>query len=422
MKEHSVFVNGINIYSMTNPHLRSFCLSLYVRAGSIFETPDNNGISHLFEHVVFRNLKNRYENFYEMLAFHGLELYAGTYKEFIRFYIEGPSGEFDLAAEILCSLFSEIQLSRADFVNEKKRIKAEIRENDECSTLQFFFNRIVWKDTGAEKNIIGYCKTIDKISVKKINAFRKEVLSGGNCFVYVTGNVPQSGLETLRQRMGTLEILRSEADFRNVITPNAEFFNRGGKVYVKDDYWHHIKIGFDVDCSKYPGGVYDLLYAVLFTGTKAVAHNYLSEDNPIVYSYDSAFEQYDNIGNLYFDFEVDKNKIEEAFAIVGEMFKAVKEGRFNFEATLRDELYNAQLCLDRPRNLNFNMAYYNHILKTEPFDYSKPGFGRFDVTKKQLISAANEVFCARNMTVAIKGNKRKLKPEVIEEKIRGCRI
>lgn len=415
MKENSVSVKGINIYSLTNPHLRSFYLSLYVRAGSIFETTDNNGISHLFEHVVFRNLKNRYENFYETLALHGLEFNACTYKEFIQFSIEGPSGEFDFAAEILCSLFSEIQLSRIDFLDEKKRIKAEIRENDERSTLKFFFNRIVWKDTEAEKNIIGYCKTIDKISVKKINAFREKILSAGNCFVYVTGNVPQSDLETLRQRMSTLEIHRSEVAFRNVITPNADFFNRSGKVYVKDDYWHHIKIGFDIDCSKYSGGVYDLLYAVMFTGTKAVAYNYLSEDNPIIYSYDSAFERYDNIGNLYFDFEVDKNKIEEAFAIVGEMFKAVKEGRFNFEATLRDELYNAELCLDRPRSLNFSMAYYNHILKTEPFDYSKPGFGRFDITKMQLVAAANEVFCTHNMTVAIKGNKRKLRPEAIEE-------
>lgn len=47
MNEHSASVNGISIYSLTNPNLRSFCLSLYVRAGSIFEDLSNNGISHL---------------------------------------------------------------------------------------------------------------------------------------------------------------------------------------------------------------------------------------------------------------------------------------------------------------------------------------------------------------------------------------
>ena len=44
MNERSFSVNGISIYSLTNPNLRSFCLSLYVRAGSIFEDSSNNGI------------------------------------------------------------------------------------------------------------------------------------------------------------------------------------------------------------------------------------------------------------------------------------------------------------------------------------------------------------------------------------------
>lgn len=74
MNERSFSVNGISIYSLTNPNLRSFCLSLYVRAGSIFEDSSNNGISHIFEHVVFRNLKDKYENFYELIATHGLSI------------------------------------------------------------------------------------------------------------------------------------------------------------------------------------------------------------------------------------------------------------------------------------------------------------------------------------------------------------
>lgn len=90
MNERSVSVNGISIYSLTNPNLRSFCLSLYVRAGSIFEDLSNNGISHLFEHVVFRNIKNKYENFYELLAMHGLCFQGSTYKKFVSFTIDGP--------------------------------------------------------------------------------------------------------------------------------------------------------------------------------------------------------------------------------------------------------------------------------------------------------------------------------------------
>mgnify|MGYP000249520890 FL=1 len=195
MNERSASVNGISIYSLTNPNLRSFCLSLYVRAGSIFEDSSNNGISHIFEHVVFRNLKDKYENFYELIATHGLSLRGCTYKEFVRYTIDGPRHEFDFAVEVLCSLFDEIKLTSHDFNNEKGRIKAEIREKDRRSSLDFYFDSVVWKNSEVEKIVLGYCKTVDRVSVKKINEFRQKVLSAGNCFVYATGNISDKNLD-----------------------------------------------------------------------------------------------------------------------------------------------------------------------------------------------------------------------------------
>ena len=63
MREVVEVVNGIELCSALNPSLKSFCLSLYVRAGSIFEDASSNGITHLFEHIAFRNLKSKYEDF-----------------------------------------------------------------------------------------------------------------------------------------------------------------------------------------------------------------------------------------------------------------------------------------------------------------------------------------------------------------------
>lgn len=415
MNEHSASVNGISIYSLTNPNLRSFCLSLYVRAGSIFEDISNNGISHLFEHVVFRNLKNRYENFYELLAMRGLCFQGSTYKEFVSFTIDGPQHEFDFAIEILCGLFDEIEPTSHDFNNEKGRIKAEIREEDLRSSLDFYFDSIVWKNSEVEKIVLGYCKTIDRVSVKKINEFRQKVLSAGNCFIYATGNISDENLDALNKKISKLDICQTNPGFTNTVTVNDEFFHREKKIWIKNNYWHYIQIGFDVDCSKYSGGVYDLLYALLFNGDKALVYNYLSEDNPIIYSYDSTFEQYDNVGNINFSFEVDRNKIEDVFKAVVELLNAAKDGRFNFEANLNSEMFNSELDLDKPSNLNWNMAYYNHILKTEPIDYSDEFYGRFRVTKKQVTDAAKDIFRRCNMTVAMKGNKKRINTDAIEK-------
>ena len=415
MNERSASVNGISVYSLTNPNLRSFCLSLYVRAGSIFEDISNNGISHLFEHVVFRNIKNKYENFYELLAMRGLCFQGSTYKEFVSFTIDGPQHEFDFAIEILCGLFDEIKLTSHDFNNEKGRIKAEIREEDERNSLDFYFDGIVWRNSEAKRTVLGYCKTIDRVSVKRINEFRQKVLSAGNCFIYATGNISDENLDALNKKISKLDICQINPGFTNTVTVNDEFFHREKKIWIKNNDWHYIQIGFDVDCSKYSGGVYDLLYALLFNGDKALVYNYLSEDNPIIYSYDSTFAQYDNVGNINFSFEVDRNKLEDAFKAVVELLNAAKDGRFNFEANLNSEMFNSELDLDKPSNLNWNMAYYNHILKTEPIDYSDEFYGRFRVTKKQITDAAKDIFRRRNMTVAMKGDKKKINTDAIEK-------
>lgn len=154
---------------------------------------------------------------------------------------------------------------------------------------------------------------------------------------------------------------------------------------------------------------------MLFNGDKALVYNYLSEDNPIIYSYDSTFEQYDNVGNINFSFEVDRNKIEDVFKTVVELLNAAKDGRFNFEANLNYEMFNWELDLDNPDNLNWNMAYYNHILKTQSIDYSDEFYGRFRVTKEQIIDAAKNIFRRCNMTVAVKGDRKKINAEAIEK-------
>lgn len=418
MVEQVSVVNGVKICSMVNPNLNSFCLSLYIRAGSLFENSSNNGISHLFEHIVFRNIKNKYEKFYEYLAVHGIDFQGCTYKEFIRFSLNGPRHEFLVATEVLCSIFDCINLSKTEFENEKRRIKAEIRENNERYSLDFLFNQRVWKDSEAQKTVLGYCKVLDGISVKRLNDFRRECFSQDNCIIYITGAVDKKDIGDLKEKINAIDIQKKKSLRTNTISVNENFFHRDGTITVKTGYWHYIKIGFDIDSSNYTNGILDLLYAILFKGDKGLMHSYLSENNPLIYSYDSTLEQYNNVANINFKFEVEKTKIEDAIKRIVVLLKDLTAGDFNFNASLKAEMYYTEMELDRPDDLNWSMAYYNHILDTQPIDYSDEYYGRFEITKQQIIEAAKEIFQVKNMTIAIEGNKKKINVQSIENIIK----
>lgn len=416
MTERSYKVNGIDLHSFLNPHLNSFCISVYVRAGSLFEDDSECGITHLLEHSIYRNLKKRYDNLYELMSLHGLDMSATTYKKFVVFSVEGPAESFDLAAEIILHVFDEISLDNEEFRLEKERIYAEIYESDEKNTVGYRFRKVVWNGTGVQKSTLGCCSGVEKISLKKLNSYRKKVFAKDNLFVYVTGNVKAKSIESLKNKLSDVEINNCSPDFENKVNSIGGFFNRDKNITVKSSDWTYIQIGFDVETQRYKSGVHALLYSVLFKGDSALFYNFMSEENALVYSYDATYEQYDDVSNLCFKFETDPQKIYQVFTAVAEMLDNLKNGKFNFEAFLNREKFNCKRELDNAGNLNWSLAYYNHILKSDGIDYAKENYGIYnDLTKEEVVNAAKEIFKTSNMTIAMRGNKRRIDVDKIYE-------
>lgn len=409
-------INGIKVDALIAPAFNSFCIGLFVRAGSKFETENNNGITHLLEHVVFRNLKKIYgENFYEIMAANGVDIDACTYKEFVYFSVCAPSYSFEFASDLFCKLFDEIKISSDEFEREKARIKAEFRERDEKHTLDYVYSKAVWKDTCIENTILGRLGNVSRISLKKLNEYRNMIFSADNVCVVLTGNVTDDCVESLRKKLDRVKLNPNKSHLSNAVCNAENFFCRNGNITFMPSEWCYIKIGFDVDTQKYSGGVHDLLYSILFKGDKALIHNSLSEDNPLIYSYDATYEQYDNLSNLSVKFEVAQENMLEAFEHLIKSFNRLKSGDFNFEANYKYELASCVFTADNPSNLNWDLGYYNFILKTDAFDYNDERFGRLNgVSKEDIVKAAKDIFQRRNVTVAVKGSKRHIKISDIE--------
>lgn len=410
MREHSYNMNSTNLYSFTNENLHSFCLSLYIKAGCIFENDDNNGITHLLEHIIFRNIKRKYSGkLYELLIENGLNFTACTYKEFMYFTLSGPSYGFEFATDVVCNIFDELKISGADFKLEKNRIKAEIREKNERNSVYNYFSRNIWTGTTNDRLITGYCRNIDRISIKKLEEYRKETFVAENCFFYVTGNISQPQIEQFVSKIERLKIKSCCIIRKNEVSPSEKFFNRDTTWYIKEGSYYSLSFGFDTDNKKYPGAVYDLIYRILFSSDNAVLFKAISEDSGLAYSYDSVYEQYDNIGNINFCFDIAENKIEESLCSVVSAINDLKSGNFNFEANLSYEISSWVTMLDNPCDLNWSLAYYNHILNTDPVDFEQEKLGRFNtVTKAQIVAAANDIFRRKNLTIVIEGKKSKI--------------
>jgi predicted Zn-dependent peptidase len=76
--------NGLRVVTVELPHLHTATLVLYVKVGSRLESPDDNGLSHFVEHMLFRGTE-RYPTSYDLnLAVESLggTLYAETGRDY----------------------------------------------------------------------------------------------------------------------------------------------------------------------------------------------------------------------------------------------------------------------------------------------------------------------------------------------------
>ena len=97
--------NGLRLVLLPMENTRCVSMGVWVNAGSVYETEENNGISHFIEHMVFKGTKKRYARdiAVEMDAVGG-NLNAFTAKECTCFYAKVLDSDLPLAVEILSDI------------------------------------------------------------------------------------------------------------------------------------------------------------------------------------------------------------------------------------------------------------------------------------------------------------------------------
>ncbi|NBI64768.1 insulinase family protein [Clostridiales bacterium] len=422
MEKQYVTNNGMEIFHYPGNHLHSFCVSLYFKAGSLYETEAENGITHFLEHVVIRNI-----NFlmggklYGHLDRLGLMFNACTYKEFVQFELTGARDHIREAMDVLVKVFEPICLPAAEIKIERNRIKAEIREEDEKNSLGFFTGNIVWEGTSLARSITGQSTRLDKMGKAVLQQAHSRLLSPANGFFYVTGHAREEDLAYLKQ---TVERYGSGSGSDLVPRSNfaplpRSFFRRNGRVAVKKSKDTVVRFSFDIDTRKYSQAAYMLLYDILFDCENSKIHQALSEQSGYIYSFDPGLEQYSNIGNLYFQYEVQPARLLGSTEMVMKLFYDLKQG-------IRDELDyvkpayidNVELILDHASNLNWAQAYEGHILEKGSRDPKERKREYEAVSPEEITALAREVFTCKNLVVTVKGKKSKKLEQDLENIVR----
>ncbi len=410
IEERKVNVNGIDVYFASDGRLNSFCIGAYYLAGSMFENARDNGISHLYEHVVFRNLKRLYDGkLYTLLSENGLFLDGSTGKDYTSFTVDGVKEGLDLATDIIGKLFLPIEISGDELYAEKLRILAEMNEDDEKLTLDWLHWRCCWGNTFPAGGNIGRRSNLKRIGVKQLNEFRESVVSKGNLFFYVTGNVPAEYEEKLLDAVRSIPVNPVPIGRDDVVPIKPGFKFGKSDIRIKDSDWCDVRLSFGFPAKDAAFPVRDLIYCALYDHDDCAFYQELSENDPTVYDFSGTMEQYKNFCRIELSYEVDERYLSRSLEAAVRAIKSIKNGEFELELNKKKLAAQYQLMLDSPTRLGADLAYYNHVLGEDKADWSRPALGRYDaLTMDDVRNAARRMFRSDNLVLTLRADRRRV--------------
>ncbi len=416
-EERRLTANGVEVYSYKNASLGGFYISLYLRAGSMFE--EHQGITHFLEHTAIRNVNALMGGrLYSTLDRCGIEFNATTYSELVQFYISGARKNFATASEIIARTLAPIVLSAAEITLERDRIKAEIREGDDATALSTFTGEIVHRGTKLANLITGTVGSVNKINKQLLESYRRSVMTPENIFFYVTGSFDESDIATLCSEIEKYTLAEGKKN-NNVAPVCSDFGHRDGRVHIKNADFTMLRFTFDVDMSGVTLAESDLIYDMLFSGYNSLFFIEMSEKRGLCYDISGYSEKYLNIGTLTLSFEVRGGLVYEAVETAISLLRDFKS-RLPGEEEMMKASYvtNAPLLYDSPSETNFAFAYDNHIMGESYTCISERAERYASVTPARIRELAERIFRPENLTLTLKGNKKKIDAERLERIIK----
>ena len=156
---HTTLDNGLRIVTAPMPGTRSVSVSLYVGAGSRYERPEEAGISHLIEHLVFKGTERRptAQEISEIIDGVGGVMNAGTDREMTVYYAKVARPHFERAADVLADMLRHPLMLDEELEKERKVVIEELASitDSPAQLVDVLLDSTMWPDQPLGRDVAG---------------------------------------------------------------------------------------------------------------------------------------------------------------------------------------------------------------------------------------------------------------------------
>jgi predicted Zn-dependent peptidase len=190
--------SGIRVVTEAMPSVRSIALGFWVRTGSRNETPEQAGISHFLEHLLFKGT-DRFSSteIDEIFDGMGAEINAGTGKETTSVYSRFLDRHLERAFDVMADMV--LRPAYPDIDSERQVVIEEIAmyEDEPSDKVHDVLARAIFGDHPLGRPIIGVADVIANVPVPQIAAYHDTRYTARNFVVAAAGSVDHDRLVAL---------------------------------------------------------------------------------------------------------------------------------------------------------------------------------------------------------------------------------
>jgi predicted Zn-dependent peptidase len=342
-----VLPNGLRLVTVELPHLHTAAIVVYAKVGSRYETPEDNGLSHFLEHMLFRGSDGHPSSFALNLAIESLggTLYAETGRDYSLYQISLQPELLADGMAILADIFSapaftQIELERQIVLEE---INEDLDEDGNDVNLDDLARRTAFPDHPLGQKITGPVSNVARFGVDDCRRHFARFYGAENLLLCVSGPVRREEVLAVATRL-TARIPRGSA--AESATP-AEPSGRPRFAYVDNPGAQTaVQVLFRALPEVHPDFVtLQTLMRVLDDGMSTRLHYTLCDQMGLAYYVNGALEPFHDAALVVVEGAAAHAKVGE---LLGHMLAIL--GRF------RDEPVAAQELVKAKRRYRFDLA------------------------------------------------------------------
>src|SRR5882762_6254028 len=400
-----VFANDLVLITEPMRTLRSVSLGVWMKRGSRHESPEQNGISHFIEHLLFKGTETRSAQDIALIVDSvGGQMDAFTTKEYTCFYFKVLDEHVDIAVDLLSDIVRHPKFIPDEVEKERKVIYEEIKMVDDTpdELVYDIFSESFWKNHPLGRPIQGTRRTVSRMDLATLIRFFRDSYQPANLMITAAGNLDHDRLANAIRT--AFEPIQNSSSPVPVLPPRT----RGTVVVREKKELGQLHLCLGVPCFGAPAErrYQEYVLNTLLGGTMSSRlFQHIREERGLAYSVFSSVNSFLDSGNLLVYAATSPKSGKEVVGLILEEFRKLKEGPVG-ERELqmaRDHLKGSlMLSLESSSSRMSNLARQEFYYGRQ-FTVNEILEGVDAVTANELLGLSREIFDPSSCTLAVLG-------------------